>query len=145
MIRGRIVVVGLGPEEIRPERYSVPDPSNFAVVCFIRVGVSVSEATQDHRLIVCSPSWLVTRQPAGAILRGQGLLIMQRYDGEALHKSLCRFAEHCVANSVAKVFDKLSRLGFSEFEDYNEVGAPQYFIDESHEDTALTSLQPWHL
>jgi hypothetical protein len=140
MIRGRLVVVGLGPEEIQPEDYSVPDATDFAVVCFMRVGVSTSEATQDQQLIVCSPLWLATRQPPGSILRGKGLLIMQRYDGEALHEALARFTERCVANSVAKVFEKLSRLGYSEFEDYNEVSAPRYFIDERYEDTMLTSL-----
>ena len=141
MVSGRLVVVGLGPEEIAPEFYHVPDPSDFAVHCFLRVGVSTSEATQDQRLIVCSSLWLARRQPRGWILRGQGLLIMQRYDGEALHKALRRFTMHCVASSVEKVFEKLSRLGFSEFEDYNETGPPQYFIDERHEGASLLSQQ----
>ena len=139
VFHGRLVVVGIGPEEISPVDFRVHDPSCFAVQCFLRIGASTTMATQDQHLVICSPSWLVSRQPHGAILRGQGLLLMNEYDGRALRDALTRFVERCTGITVTEVFAKVARLGFSEFEDYDAVGIPQYFIDQSHENEALST------
>ena len=62
---------------------------------------------------------------------------MQRYDGEALNRSVRRFAERCTGATAKEVFEKLARLGFSEFEDYNREPMPSYFIDDLHENQTL--------
>lgn len=139
MFHGRLVVVGIGPEEVTPVDFRVRDPSCFALQCFLRIGASTREETQDQRILVCSPSWLASRQPNGSILRGQGLLLMHEYDGRALHDALRRFVERCTGRTIAEVFTKVSRLGFSEFEDYDATSIPQYFIDQSHENEVLPS------
>jgi hypothetical protein len=133
MVTGRLVSVGIGPEEVVPEQYQVDDACSFAVQCFFRAGVSSALGTQDQTLLVCSPAWLLERQPAHSVIRGQGLLLMQRYDGKTLRQSLARFVERCASDNAKDVFDKIARLGFSEFEDYDKNDIPKYFIDEQHE------------
>ena len=136
-ISGRLVSIGIGADEVLPEHYEPPDPSCFAVQCFLRVGTSAGIGTQDQRLLVCSPTWLVGAQPPQSVLRGQGLLLVQRYGGTTLHQVVRRFVERCTGDTVDEVFGKLARLGFSEFEDYNKVPLPPYFIDIRHEHDAL--------
>jgi hypothetical protein len=133
MIYGRLVIIGIGSEEVLPERYEIEDTSSFAVQCFMRVGTSAGPGTQDQTILVCSPAWLLVNQPPQSVVRGQGLLLMQRYNGLELHRTLKRFIERCAAATTAEVFSKMGRLGFSEFEDYNDVPMPHYFIDERHE------------
>ena len=138
-IIGRLVSIGMGLDEVLPEGYEPDDSVSFAVQCFMRVGISTNARTQDQRLLVCSPTWLVGAVPAQSVLRGQGLVLMQRYDGDALHRSVRRFIERCSGVSGDEVFGKMARLGFSEFEDYNDVPMSRYFMDECHEDEPLAN------
>lgn len=137
MITGTLVSIGIASDEVTPEQYRPEDPPCFAVQCFLRVGTSAGFGTQDQSLLVCSPTWLAQTQPLQSVLRGQGLLLMQRYSGQELRDALCRFVERCIGDTDAQVFAKLARLGFSEFEDYNEVPLPHYFMDVRHEHDSL--------
>ena len=137
MIFGRLESIGLGPNEVLPEQYSPRDRSCFAVQCFLRMGTSHGPETQDQRVLVCSPTWLTEAQPAGSVLRGQGLLLMTDFDAGVLRTAIDQLAKRCTGPTREEVFQKLGRLGFSEFEDYNRTPIPLYFIDEAHESDNL--------
>jgi hypothetical protein len=137
MISGTLVSIGMASGEVPPEQYEPEDASCFAVQCFLRVGTSSGLGTQDQRLLVCSPTWLVQAQPPQSVLRGQGLLLMHRYSGQELRNAVRRFVELCIGDTAGQVFARLARLGFSEFEDYSQEPLPRYFMDVCHERDSL--------
>lgn len=136
-VRARVVTVGVGLEEVPPEEYTPERVDRFCVSCTVYFGDNEDVGTEYHTLCVCSPSWLNDHVPHGAVLRGQGLLIMRTYDAARLRKALENYASHCVAADRPALYRKLERLGFSEFEDYNEPPLPQFFIDPEHSTESL--------
>jgi hypothetical protein len=130
VIHGILKSVGLGNLEIRAQDFKPIDPDCFGEYGHIDFGDSESDATQGHWFLLCSPTWLAENLEPQAILRGQGIVIQHRYDGDALVTALSDFAKSCISTDRQRVYEKLSRLGFSEFEDFNDPNVlPSFFID----------------
>jgi hypothetical protein len=136
-VYGKLVAIGLGPDEVLPSQFLVEDPDCFRVQCFLRLGVSGSQRTADHTLILCSGAWLAQHQPTGSVLRGQPLVLMKHFDGALFQNAMQRFVERCSASTAEGVFERLRCLGISEFDSFDTGIAPQHFMDERHESELL--------
>jgi len=134
MVSAFVKRIGIGSIEEPPEKFVPSDPESFSEDVVIHYGNSENDGANYVHVRLCSITWLQDHMAADAVLRGQNLLIMKRYDGRLLRSALENYAEKCRANSVRETYAKLARLGSYEFEDFNDPNSlPTFFIDEKNE------------
>ena len=138
VIRAFVSRIGVGMLEVDPEIYVPISLKHFSVDVVVHYGNTYNAGVDYVHITLCSPSWIEDEFAAGAILRGQRLLLMKAYDGAALRRALENFASQCVSDTVDKVYAKLGRLGAYEYEDYGESSTPPpYYIDKEHEGQSI--------
>jgi hypothetical protein len=92
--------------------------SDFGASIRLMIGPADGPGEESFDVTVCSPSWLARELESEGIRSGRHMIFMAEFD----YASLLRFVERAVHSVEAPDWsglgEKLSRLGYWEFEDY---------------------------
>lgn len=92
------------------------DETNFFVTLRIRIGTEGGLGADDFFLHVCTVEWLA--QNMWTSQWGRHLLIVRRYNSEAISADISSYVEQCSGTSWDAIAAKLARMFAWEFEDY---------------------------
>lgn len=100
--------------------YSPENPDNFGFQARIIVGEETIGGEESFDFVICTPSWLMSRYQKSDIVVGRHLLIVFEYDYSRILSLLRSTVERATGESWEEIAEKLSRLGYWEFEDFHE-------------------------
>jgi hypothetical protein len=107
--------------EIDDLRRYVPDnQENFYFLFRALVGTEDCEGVDSFDINVCTPQWFLSTMKKGDILFARHFLIVLEYDFEKILNRIRCMIESCSGKDWKEVAEKVSRIGFWEFEDYIE-------------------------
>jgi len=92
------------------------DPANFAVVLDARIGVEGLDEGDNFRMLLCTPIWLMENHNLTDVVVGHQLLIVFRYDFEAIVRRLLDYCQRCEGPDWYSIARQLHALGRWEFE-----------------------------
>lgn len=96
------------------------DASDFALLVQVIAGPHAGEGEESFDVAVVTPTHLAKRLSRSGPLSGRHLLIVDRFDADAIQRWLERAVAGCTGATWKKTANKLSRIGHWEFEDYEE-------------------------
>ncbi len=99
-------------------QYTPPDPKRFCVSVRAMVGPEAGKGEESFDINVCTPEWLAEVCRAEGFVIGRHYLIVEQYDVAYLRRLITELIQKCEGNSWRDVAEKVSRIGFWEFEDY---------------------------
>jgi hypothetical protein len=105
-----------------PDPARLPDdPAEFSFLARMIVGPPDSPFEESFDITVCTPEWLAEAcRKVGGIYDPRHHLVvnLDEFDKRALHAWLAARVQEVQADTWAQVGERLSRLGYWEFEDY---------------------------
>jgi hypothetical protein len=108
--------------DLDPDPSSLPgDPAEFALLARMIVGPADSPGEESFDVTVCSPEWLAeASRKVGGIYDARHHLVVnvEDFDVRALHEWLSARVRNVQADTWPEIGERLSRLGYWEFEDY---------------------------
>jgi hypothetical protein len=112
-------VKGLYSLEVNNLEQYMPDPPDvFLLHLRAIVGPKGAPGEESFDIKVCTPGWLASRCENEDFVVGRHYLIVARYDFSALKRIIVKLIEGCSGNSWQEVAQKVARIGYWEFEDY---------------------------
>ncbi len=129
-LRGRVLSIGIGVYQHPPESIVIADRHHFALPVTVEFGVEGEIFTELIQFTVCSPSWIDAVIKDDALVRGEELMIMRTFDARKLRRGIENFAGSCLAPSVAELFQKMGRIGYSEMDDLDEPPALRQYLGD---------------
>jgi hypothetical protein len=84
------------------------------------VGPKTGEGEESFDVKVCTPKWLEGRCISEGFVLGRHYFVVPHYDMTFVLKTVTELVEHCTGNTWQEVTAKVARLGYWEFEDYQE-------------------------
>lgn len=105
------------PEDL--ETFIPEDPEVWAFPLQIIAGPKGEPGEESFNLVVMTPKWLLYNSEEKLVI-GRHKLFMFNYDFKRLKQFLVSYVESCTGDTWQEVADKLGRLGYWEFEDYQE-------------------------
>jgi hypothetical protein len=115
----RAVVKSLDPE---PDPSTLgADPAEFSLLARMIVGPPDTPGEESFDVTVCSPEWLAQAcRRVGGIYNTRHHLVVNvdDFDKRALERWLAARVQEVEAESWAEIGERLGRLGYWEFEDY---------------------------
>jgi hypothetical protein len=97
------------------------EPVEFALAARLLVGPADGSGEESFDVTVCTPEWLAAAcRQAGGIYNPRHHLVvnLEDFDKRELHAWLAARVQEVQANTWAEIGERLSRLGYWEFEDY---------------------------
>jgi hypothetical protein len=98
--------------------YEPEDPDNFCFLFSALVGPNDTEGEESFDIEVCTPQWFLSTMKKGDIFFARHFLIVLEYDFEKILNRIRCMIESCSGKDWKEVAEKVSRIGFWEFEDY---------------------------
>lgn len=98
--------------------YKPDNIEDFCVVVRAMVGPKGSKGEESFDINVCTPKWLAKKCQVEGFAVGRHYLIVGFYDLATIKTIILKLVEGCDGNSWEEVADKVSRIGYWEFEDY---------------------------
>jgi immunity protein 8 of polymorphic toxin system len=100
------------------ERHVPLNLDKFCVVIRTMVGPRGSEGEESFDINVCTPKWIEEQVEKEGFVLGRGYLVVGRYDPSLIRNTIVRLVESMSGGSWQEVAEKVSRIGYWEFEDY---------------------------
>jgi Immunity protein 8 len=100
--------------------YSPPQFDNFCMLFTVMVGPAEKEGYESFDIQVCTPKWLECNIKKNGFICGRHFLIVLEFEYESLINKIRNLIESCEGKNWDEVAQKVSRIGYWEFEDYNE-------------------------
>ncbi len=100
--------------------YSPAQPDNFCFLFRAMVGPTEREGEESFDIQVCTPQWLLSNMKEKDIICGRHFLITLEYNFDRIFERIRNLIESCSGNDWDEVAEKVSHIGFWEFEDYKE-------------------------
>lgn len=97
----------------------VPETAEWAVEVRLLAGPEDGPGEESFDITVCSVAWLASRARASGPVDGRHHLFMESFDWPALRSYIERRVQQCEGVNWRDVAEKLGRLGYWEFEDYD--------------------------
>jgi hypothetical protein len=105
------------------ERYTPENPDSFCALVRAMVGPRGGEGEESFDIRVCTPKWLEEQVRRDGFLLGRHYLFVEHYDPPLIRRIITRFVERITGESWRDVAEKISRIAYWEFEDYEIRGA----------------------
>jgi hypothetical protein len=105
--------------------YSPPQFDNFCFLFRAMVGPAEREGKESFDIQVCTPKWLLSNMKEDEIICGRHFLIVLEYQFERILNRIKNVIESCNGKDWDEVAEKVSRIGFWEFEDYKDIETPE--------------------
>ena len=101
----------------------------FAHQVTLAVGIEASDGSeiagsQLYNLDICNPAWVVANCSEGRMLIGRHMLLVGKTTSAELEKRISRFLFNCVGDSISDTYERVSRFGRSEYEDFDQNELP---------------------
>jgi Immunity protein 8 len=90
----------------------------FCVSVRAMVGPRGGDGEDSFDINVCSPKWLEEQVERHGFVLGRHYLFVPEYDPAKIRKIITKHIERFTGDSWKEVAEKVSRIGFWEFEDY---------------------------
>ena len=100
--------------------YSPVQSDNFCFLFRAMVGLMEEEGEESFDIQVCTPQWLITNMKKDDVFCGRHFLIVLEYNFERIFRKIKNLIESCTGNDWDEIAAKVSRIGFWEFEDYED-------------------------
>lgn len=100
------------------QTYTPRDPECFCVSVRAMVGPKGGEGEESFDINVCTPKWLAEVCQREGFIVGRHYLILSSYDVAHIKRVIVELIEKCEGNTWQEVTEKVSRIGYWEFEDY---------------------------
>ena len=113
-------IKGWQVETVSLDEYAPVDQEDFGFQLRLLVGPSDSQGEESFDLTVCTLAWLAARCEADGFVLGRHHLILSRFSASAIKRILVKAVERWSGDSWSDVAEKVSRIGYWEFEDYND-------------------------
>lgn len=101
-------------------KYNPSDPESFYFLLRLIAGPESEVGEESFDIQVCTPKWLLENHKVEEIIIGRHYLIVMEYNYDRLFRFISKFCSSCEGDTWTEVAEKLSRLGYWEFEDYRE-------------------------
>jgi hypothetical protein len=101
------------------ENYLPEDPSCFGLWVEFRAGFVNTAGADDFRLFVCTPEWLKKECCRNKVIWGRHMLIVSRYDLDAMAAEIALCVENCAGDDWNAIAGTIARFAAWEFEDYH--------------------------
>jgi hypothetical protein len=97
-------------------------PDNFGFWLRAMIGPEDHAGADSFDIHVCTPEWLKSNYSVSDTVWGRHFLIVFEYDRARIEAAIVRYCERCFGNDWQEIAQKISRIGYWEFEDYREYG-----------------------
>ena len=94
-----------------------PDTLDFGLMVRLLVGPADGPGEESFDLMVCTGGWLAAQAASGPF-DARHHTVVDSFDWPALRGYFQQQVEACVGEDWTEVAEKLSRIGYWEFEDY---------------------------
>lgn len=108
------------PDVYDLETFSPKIENNFCFYLEISVGPKSEQGAEQFGITVCTPQWLLENKQEDEILFGRNYLIVFKYDYQRIYNRIKKYIEGLNGSDWAELAQKVSRIGYWEFEDYLE-------------------------
>ena len=99
-------------------KYQPAAADTFSVTLRLLIGPEDAVGEESFDMIVCSPSWLETELARDGFVVGRHRLIVRRYDFRLVQQVIAKLISRCSGETWSEIAEKISRLAYWEFEDY---------------------------
>jgi hypothetical protein len=110
--------------DLDPDPATLPgDPAAFEVLARMLVGPADGPGEESYEITVCTPEWLAQAcRRTGGIYNPRHHLVVtfEHFDKRALEAWLAAVVREVQADTWSEIAQRLSRLGYWEFEDYSD-------------------------
>jgi hypothetical protein len=103
----------LDPTQFKPDSLS-----HFRCTFNLFIGPSDGDGMESFQLTVCSPDWLADACQKHGYVLGRHHLIVSHFDLDSITKVITKLIDRCAGETWHQVAEKLSRIAYWEFEDY---------------------------
>ncbi len=100
--------------------YCPEDPEKFCILFRAVVGLSDTDGEESFDIQVCTPQWFLSTMKKDDVIPGRHFLIVLTYNFERIYSKIKDFIESCNGSSWNEIAEKVSRIGYWEFEDYSD-------------------------
>lgn len=100
--------------------YQPLDPDNFSILFTALVGTNDSEGEDSVDIEVCTPLWILDLLEKEDAVLGRGYLLVKEYNYQKISNRIQRLIESCWGKTWKEIGEKISRIGYWEFEDYRD-------------------------
>ncbi|MCU8085410.1 immunity 8 family protein [Shewanella sp. SM23] len=98
-----------------------PDESdNFGFWVRAMIGPEGEEGAESFDMQICTPEWLKSKHSDNEVVFGSHMLIVFEYDLDRIKNKVSSYCNSCSGKTWQEIAEKLSRIGYWEFEDYTE-------------------------
>ena len=101
-----------------PKTYSPEYPENFGFWLRAMIGLENEEGAESFDIHICTPDWIKANYDDHEILFGRHMLLVFEYDYEGIRKRISDYCHECTGENWPEIAERLSRIGYWEFEDY---------------------------
>ena len=101
-------------------KYVPKNPTNFSLLLELMVGPENENGEESFNIQICTPGWFLSTMKKHDIVPGRHFLIVLEYNYDRIYNKIKQLIENCTGNDWNEVADKVSRIGFWEFEDYQD-------------------------
>ena len=108
------------PDAESLENYIPDDPHCFLLFIELFIGPKEEVGGELFNIEICTPKWLLTRAQECGVVFGCNYLIVANYNWDLIYKSITDKINAMHGASWDDLAAKLSKLGRSEFEDYDD-------------------------
>lgn len=110
------------PDIYNLEIYHPECSDSFCFLLQAMIGPAGEDGEESFDIEVCTPKWIEKNLGEGEVLIGMHYLIVREYNYEKIVQTIEKFLLDCSGASWGEVSKKVSRLGFWEFEAYEDGG-----------------------
>ncbi len=98
------------------------DPAGFGFLAMMTVGPADGPGGETFSVEVCTPEWLAKRCQTEDYVDGRHMIVtsMEAYSNAGLRSFLTKRAEQVMGETWQEAAEKVSRIGYWEFEGYQE-------------------------
>ncbi len=97
---------------------------NFSLRLSLLIGPQNQPGEESFDVFICTPKWLLDNMGKEEIIIGRHYLIVSEFNFTKIKDRLLQFIHSCEGENWKDCAMKLSRLGYWEFEDYQEFAKP---------------------
>lgn len=102
------------------EAYTPEDKQKFCVIVRVIVGLAGGQGAESFDITVCTPQWLGEQVEREGFVLGLHHVFVKTYDPAQIKKLITKWIERCSGKTWQEVAQKISRIGYWEFESYTE-------------------------
>jgi len=98
--------------------YWPADPDVFGSWIRAMIGPDDEEGAEYFDMLICTPRWLQGEVEKNDVFLGKGMIIINEYDYDKIIAFIKKQITDCHADDWLGIAQKLSRISFWEYEDY---------------------------